>query len=58
MEMIQSERDRLVLRADAKTLRDISKMLINDGRFKALPDILGSIADDLSSIVNSEEDQE
>lgn len=58
MQLIESERDRLVLRADAKTLRDISKMLINDGRFKALPGILGSIADDLSSIVNREEDQE
>ena len=58
MEVIQSERDRLVLRTDTKTLRDISQMLIKDGRFKALPGILNSIADDLSSIANREEDQE
>ena len=57
MEMIRSERDRMVLQTDAKTLRDISKMLINDGRFRALPGILSSIADDISSVLNGEDDR-
>jgi len=56
MNVIESERDRLLLRADAKTLRDISQMLVNDGRFKALPGILRSIADDLVRILNREEE--
>ena len=56
MEMIQSERDRMLLRKDCKTLRDISQLLLKDGRFNVLPGILESIADDISSIVNREDD--
>lgn len=51
----EKERERLVLRADAKTLRDISAMLLSEGRFRALPRILESIADDILSVVESEE---
>lgn len=53
---IQNERDKVLLKVDAKTLRDISKMLINEGRFKALPGILESIANDISSIANREDE--
>lgn len=55
MSVITSERDRFLLKVDAKTLRDISKMLVGDGRFKALPSILSSIADDLTGILEREE---
>ena len=53
--LVQRERDRLILSADVKTLRDISNMLVRDGRFTALPSILDSIANDISSILNQEE---
>lgn len=53
--LVQRERDRLTLGADVKTLRDISNMLVRDGRFTALPSILDSIANDISSILNHEE---
>lgn len=48
------ESDRLVLSSDVKTLRDISQMLITDGRFKALPSILNSIANDISDVIGRE----
>lgn len=41
----------MVLAADAKTLRDISDMLIREGSFRALPGILNSIANDISDAV-------
>lgn len=53
--LVQRERDRLILSADIKTLRDIFNMLVRDGRFTALPSILDSIANDISSILNRKE---
>ena len=53
--LVQRERDRLTLSADVKTLRDISNMLVRDGRFTARPSILDSIANDISSILNRKE---
>lgn len=58
MKLLDNEHDRLLLRRDVKTLRDISSMLISDGRFRALPEILNSIANDISTIVNREDDLE
>lgn len=49
--MIRGERSRIILESDAKTLRDISDMLIREGSFKALPGILNSIADDILKVV-------
>ena len=40
------------LKLDAKTLIDISRVLEMDGRFKAVPGILDSIAMDILEIVN------
>ena len=52
--IIKRESDRLILSSDVKTLRDISQMLIMDGRFKALPSILNSIANDISDVIGRE----
>lgn len=39
-----------MLRIDAKTLVDISRMMEMDGRFKVLPSILNGIASDIESV--------
>lgn len=39
-----------MLRIDAKTLVDISRMMEMDGRFKVLPSILNGIANDIESV--------
>lgn len=40
------------LKLDAKTLVDISRLLEMDGRFKAMPGILSSIASDLQEVMD------
>ena len=49
--MIDRECTRIILESDAKTLRDISDMLIREGSFRALPGILNSIANDISDAI-------
>lgn len=49
--MIDRECMRIILESDAKTLRDISDMLIREGSFRALPGILNSIANDISDAI-------
>lgn len=56
IELSDFQRDSLKL--DAKTLVDISKMLEMDGRFKVLPNILGSIAMDIVNLLHEEPSEE
>lgn len=54
MDDLNWNRHKSILAIDSKTLRDISGMLVREGTFKVLPDILEKIADDISSAISSE----